>query len=723
MGARAVSSVDGVSGLVSSVATPSAASVFDSASTLSASYASYSAHPPLLRAETSSSPLVSGTLTNAVPILSVSAGSNPGGGAPTYHPQEALSLEAAPTESIIFVPLPSSAEHHSRHGSSSTESSRSSSSMTMTGSASASASASSSAAPATCNGHAAFCSRRYSDVTVVGAHNSPFVRPHNVAANQARPVLTQLDDGIRLLQLQTHVSYGYGDGGTSRERGGPRTIHMCHTTCALLDAGPLEPYLAEVRGWLDRNRNEVVTMIIVNGDYLPATAFRQSFENSGLSQLAYIPGQQLSNSNSSGSHQSIPQAARNFTRDDWPTLGELISANTRAVVFLDYMANQTAVPYLLEEFTYVFETPYSPTNRDFPCNAQRPPGLNVSEGRQRLYLANHNLNLQLGIGFGGGSSSNQSSNSNSSSSSSSSGSGHDSDHAIAGASLSFLASKSTTGSSSNSSSGSSGSSGLLIPNRALLNATNAAAGPGSLGAMSVSCARLWLRPPTFLLVDFYDYGHPPGSVFAVAAQANNVSYDWSCCHARPGSPAIPGTIALAAAAAGPRPFFGFSSSFGLGFSFDWWSDWGWWSSRRAGSGAGSGSGSWPLITRLDRKLMQKTSHESARGRGTREGSSDNDSNSILRSQAGRGLGSGSGAGANTGAVAGAGIGSLCSLSGDYDHGGGGGGSSSIHGSHHYHRRHHGGSPGGRGHGSGVGRWLVYGLIGGVVCVNVFAELF
>jgi hypothetical protein len=30
--------------------------------------------------------------------------------------------------------------------------------------------------------------------------------------------------------------------------------------------------------------------------------------------------------------------------------------------------------------------------------------------------------------------------------------------------------------------------------------------------------------PNFLLVDFYNYGSSPGSVFEVAAQMNNVTY-------------------------------------------------------------------------------------------------------------------------------------------------------------------------------------------------------
>lgn len=48
-----------------------------------------------------------------------------------------------------------------------------------------------------CNGYVEFCDRKFSNVSMVVAHNSPFVKPHNAASNQMYPVLTQLRDGIR----------------------------------------------------------------------------------------------------------------------------------------------------------------------------------------------------------------------------------------------------------------------------------------------------------------------------------------------------------------------------------------------------------------------------------------------------------------------------------------------------------------------------------------------
>lgn len=39
----------------------------------------------------------------------------------------------------------------------------------------------------------------------------------------------------------------------------------------------------------------------------------------------------------------------------------------------------------------------------------------------------------------------------------------------------------------------------------------------------------WNRPPNFLLVDYYNEGSTNGSVFEVAAQMNNVTYNGHCC--------------------------------------------------------------------------------------------------------------------------------------------------------------------------------------------------
>lgn len=43
------------------------------------------------------------------------------------------------------------------------------------------------------------------------------------------------------------------------------------------------------------------------------------------------------------------------------------------------------------------------------------------------------------------------------------------------------------------------------------------------------CIDRWGHPPNFLLVDYYNDGSYPGSVFEVAARHNNVTYKRPCC--------------------------------------------------------------------------------------------------------------------------------------------------------------------------------------------------
>lgn len=290
-----------------------------------------------------------------------------------------------------------------------------------------------------CNGYPEFCAKKYSNVTMVAAHNSPFVKQGNVAANQVLDVTTQLNDGIRMLQFQTHLVND--------------TMYLCHSSCDLLNMGPLEDYLVTVTEWIKTHPYDVVTILMGNSDYVSPKYFTKPVENSGLKDLVYTP-------------PKIPMAL-----DDWPSMSNIILSGKRAVMFLDYQANQTADPWLMDEFSQVWETPFSPTDREFPCTAQRPPDLAPQDADNRLYIANHNLNLEFNFG----------------------------------------------------------SLNLLIPNTALLNETNAVSGYGSLGRMADNCTTNWNRPPNFLLVDYYNYGNFNGSVFEVAAKMNNVTYNGQCC--------------------------------------------------------------------------------------------------------------------------------------------------------------------------------------------------
>ncbi|KAK5658568.1 hypothetical protein OQA88_1961 [Cercophora sp. LCS_1] len=294
-----------------------------------------------------------------------------------------------------------------------------------------------------CNNYPELCERKYSNITVVGCHNSPFVRAGSASANQAFPVLDQLNDGVRFLQAQ--IQWAAND----------TVPHFCHSSCDLLDAGPITEWLGTVKDWVAQHPYDVVTILLGNGNYSTPNLYVPHIESTGILQYIYTP-------------PVVP-----LSRDDWPTLAHMILTGQRVVMMLDYMANQTAYPWLLDEFSQMWETPFDPLDQNFPCTVQRPPDLSAEDANKRLYLMNHNLNVEVSL-------------------------------------------LGTT---------------ILVPAVTELNITNNVTGFGSLGSAAENCRSDWGVPPTVLNVDYYNYGGYPGSVFEVAAKMNNVTYDRPCCGA------------------------------------------------------------------------------------------------------------------------------------------------------------------------------------------------
>jgi hypothetical protein len=259
-----------------------------------------------------------------------------------------------------------------------------------------------------CNNYPEFCRRKYSNITEIAAHNSPFTRQNNAARNQEYAVLQQLNDGIRVLQGQAHMVNG--------------TLYYCHTSCDLLNAGTVEDYLRTVTEWVEAHPFDVITIIFGNYDWaekdsdgnplVTSVDFDVPMRSSGLIDYIYQP----------------PKTA--MTVDDWPTLGEMILNRKRVVTFIDYNFDTASVPYMLWQFYNVWETPFSPTNIEFPCTIGRPEGISDEQAKNMMYLANHNLNAKIAIG----------------------------------------------------------GISILVPNTAQLNQTNAVTGEGSLGLMATQCA-------------------------------------------------------------------------------------------------------------------------------------------------------------------------------------------------------------------------------------------
>lgn len=151
-----------------------------------------------------------------------------------------------------------------------------------------------------CNGRDEYCSRPYSNITYAGAHDSAFVG-ELPTHNQYVSITDQLDLGIRFLQAQTHNKDG--------------AIEMCHTYCWELDEGTLGTYLGELAKWMQGHADEVVTLLLTNGDKIPVEDFDKAFADAGLREMVFHPSKVLA-------------------KEEWPTLQEMIDAKTRLVVFM-----------------------------------------------------------------------------------------------------------------------------------------------------------------------------------------------------------------------------------------------------------------------------------------------------------------------------------------------------------------------------------------------------
>jgi hypothetical protein len=175
---------------------------------------------------------------------------------------------------------------------------------------------------------------------------------------------------------------------------------------------------------LDAIANPVLTILFTNSDGIDITVWGADFASAGLDTLAYVP-----------SFTTTPSAT-----SAWPTLASLISSGKRVIIFLDAGADTSKVPYILPEFTYIWETAFDQTDPSFPCAVNRPSSLANQIPTGRMSLVNHFLDTTL-------------------------------------------------------------TAGVLIPDTAQLNVTNAVSGVGSLGLNAATCAAIYGAYPNFLLVD------------------------------------------------------------------------------------------------------------------------------------------------------------------------------------------------------------------------------
>ncbi|KAF9378217.1 hypothetical protein CPB97_009715 [Podila verticillata] len=214
-----------------------------------------------------------------------------------------------------------------------------------------------------CNGYSALCAKPYNQLVSACTHNAYAFNPlGGLATNQVNDIPTQLNDGIRAFMLD---AYNLPSGATN-------DIQLCHSTCVLLDGGPLSKTLGQIKSFMDKNPNEVITILWENAQNLAPARFQTVYAAAGL--VAYSHAQPKGNA-------------------VWPTLSQMISSGKRLVSFIDSGADAT-VPWLMAEYDFVFETPYNIIKGSpYPCTIDRP-----KDQKKPMYVLNHFVSAQLNLG-------------------------------------------------------------------------------------------------------------------------------------------------------------------------------------------------------------------------------------------------------------------------------------------------------------------------------------
>lgn len=252
-----------------------------------------------------------------------------------------------------------------------------------------------------CNGYAELCDRRYNAVAYAGTHNAATYSP-SLVNNQDRTITQQLADGIRSMKIPVHFDtynnqhtlmachgiyrnvvytnylegqlkkipqntigkwitkgiktvvntpyqatldflkkrYGWSDSEAQKNA----QFHPC-----IVDSSrqPFKNILQEIKSFLDRQRDAVVTLRIEDGtdDERVPTIIGKLFFETGLQNYAHV--------------QDLYQP--------WPTLGDMVTNNKRLVIFLDSKAEfwfdkpafKAAYPWLNRSRSFMWSYAYS----------------------------------------------------------------------------------------------------------------------------------------------------------------------------------------------------------------------------------------------------------------------------------------------------------------------------------------------------------------------------
>jgi len=251
-----------------------------------------------------------------------------------------------------------------------------------------------------CNGHVELCDRTYDQVAFPATHNSMAAasEPGWFFAEQPDGIVAQLDAGVRALLIDSWYGRATNRDGivatavAARARAeaeadaefgasavksalrlkralglgpvGPEAAYLCHGLCEL-GSTSWPQSLQALRDWLDAHPREVVTLIVQ--DEISPEDTADLIEQAGLLPDIYLPS----------------------SKDDWPTLGQMIESGKRLVVFMENRGGGEAHPWLLQGFDWIQDTPYLFHSPAALLDGPNTCALNRGGPDAPLFLVNH----------------------------------------------------------------------------------------------------------------------------------------------------------------------------------------------------------------------------------------------------------------------------------------------------------------------------------------------
>lgn len=208
-----------------------------------------------------------------------------------------------------------------------------------------------------CSGHVELCERPFDEVVFATTHNSHAALDDGFTAfnaNHQQGISAQLDAGVRGMLIDTYYEDGPGS-----------PIILCHGPCGLGSISHLDTLQVFVE-FLEANPGELLTLIYQDG--VSPQDLAVEYETSGAIELVY----------------AHPEGT------PWPTLGELVEANTRLIVTAENSGPPPDWHHNIWEIGW--DTPYGPSDpADLSCE------LNRGSTDNDLFLVNHWVNTEINL--------------------------------------------------------------------------------------------------------------------------------------------------------------------------------------------------------------------------------------------------------------------------------------------------------------------------------------